>query len=115
MLRPAAFPARSMDYDADSDSVDEFDPEEDFWEDDAEELNGNEVLDADEDDQDAPVASSSGDGPVVEFAGLTTWSVPWCSSWDTSCFSALDCENAPPQWLQCAGALTFWPKSETCQ
>ncbi len=67
-----------MDYDADSDSMDEF-PAEDF-EDGGEVLSedflGEEDPEAEEEDEgDASVASTSGDGPIVQFAGLPDWCV----------------------------------------
>lgn len=82
----AAFPARTIDYDADSDSVDEFGAEDSDWrgeDEDAEEDSegaGEAYLDDDdadmeddEDDEEPLVASTSGSGPVVELTGATTW------------------------------------------
>ena len=80
-----------MDYDADSDSVDEFssgdeaplsfldfdeaepdDPEREAdLEEDGEEA--EEEGDDQEEDEDPPVSSSSGQGPIVEVAGTPAW------------------------------------------
>ena len=81
----AEFPARTVDYDADSDSVDEF-PVDGFSEDDlqlVEEFvedvttSKGRPLEDDEDDTEGEpdLTSTSGDGPIVEFAGLPEWCV----------------------------------------
>ncbi|KAK9918799.1 hypothetical protein WJX75_007027 [Coccomyxa subellipsoidea] len=80
------FPARTVDYDADSDSVDEF-PVDGFSEDDlqlVEEFvedvttSKGRPLEDDEDDTEGEpdLTSTSGDGPIVEFAGLPEWGKP---------------------------------------
>ena len=72
-----------MDYDADSDSVDEF-PAEGYSEDDlqlvedfVEDVAAAKGLPAEDDEDDSEgepdVTSTSGDGPIVEFAGLPEW------------------------------------------
>ncbi len=84
-----------MDYDADSDSVEEFSSgdeapmdfldfdESEFPEDPQSEavleaeLEGEETEEGgdenEEDEDDPPVASSSGQGPIVEIAGMPSW------------------------------------------
>ncbi|EIE18889.1 hypothetical protein COCSUDRAFT_45036 [Coccomyxa subellipsoidea C-169] len=80
------FPARTVDYDADSDSVDEF-PAEGYSEDDlqlvedfVEDVAPAKGLPAEDDEDDSDgepdVTSTSGDGPIVEFAGLPEWGKP---------------------------------------
>ena len=78
----ADFPARTVDYDADSDSMDEF-PAEGFSEDDLEvveefiEEQAAARQDAQEDMEDEEgepaLTSTSGEGPIVEMAGLPPW------------------------------------------
>ena len=89
----ADFPAATVDYDADSDSVDEFssgdeapmdfldfdeiEPEDPQTGADLEEgieETGEEADDEDEEDDEEPsVASSSGQGPIIEVAGMPSW------------------------------------------
>lgn len=80
----ADFPARTLDYDADSDSMDEF-PAEGYSEDDLEIVEeyiedraaarGGSDEDLEDIDEEAEPAltSTSGEGPIVEFAGNPPW------------------------------------------
>ena len=93
----AEFPAATVDYDADSDSVEEFSSGDeapmDFLDFDESEFpedpQGEAALEAaaeeegeeteeegdedEEDEDDPPVASSSGQGPIIEVAGMPSW------------------------------------------
>ena len=84
----AEFPAATVDYDADSDSVDEFssgdDAPLDFLDFDAEDTESQDTeieaakeedvrAEDDLDDEESPIASTSGDGPMIEFAGIPSW------------------------------------------
>ena len=90
----ADFPAATVDYDADSDSVDEFSsgdeapmdfldfdeaiPEDPQREADLEEgiqdtEEGAEDEVEDEEDDEPSVTSSSGQGPIIEVAGMPSW------------------------------------------
>ncbi|CAL8463893.1 g3428 [Coccomyxa elongata] len=79
------FPARTVDYDADSDSMDEFSAEG-YSEDDLEvveefiEDRAAAIRDAEEDMEDEEgepaFTSTSGEGPIVELAGLPPWGQP---------------------------------------
>ena len=73
-----------MDYDADSDSMDDFssgdDAPLDFLEFDADGLDPGAEAEAEpeeeeniEDGDDSLVASTSGEGPVIEMAGMPSW------------------------------------------
>jgi len=82
----AEFPAATVDYDADSDSMDDFssgdDAPLDFLEFDADGLDLEAEAEAEaepeeeeniEDGDDPLVASTSGEGPVIEMAGMPPW------------------------------------------
>ncbi len=107
----AEFPARTVDYDADSDSMDEF-PAEGYSEDDLEvveefiEDRAAAIRDAEEDMEDEEgepaLTSTSGEGPIVEVAGLPPW-------WDTyhymlSCLPTLQSRFALLYYYYCAPA-----------
>ena len=87
----ADFPAATLDYDADSDSIDEFssgdeapmdfldfdetEPEDPVRGADVGEETGETDEEGDdlEEGEDAPIASSSGQGPIIEIAGRPSW------------------------------------------
>lgn len=84
----AEFSAATVDYDADSDSIDEFSSGDeaplDFLDLDAEDTDSQDTefeaaedkddsVEDDLDDEEPPIASTSGDGPTIEFAGIPSW------------------------------------------